>query len=108
MHDLLDSGVLARAVVTNLGDRSSSQASDNSRLDYIAGSLLLREPWDKMRSWQQANAPDGLGLILHRPFGGLQNLDAVMYRRAANRVLSMLRPGGVLFAQVPRRIANFS
>jgi len=108
LRDLLDSGILSRALVTNFEDRRSEEVKADTRLDHIDGSLLLPATWSRIINWQRTNAPAGLGLVLHRPCGGLQGLPTEHYRRAADQLIDMLRPGGLLFAQVPAVIARRS
>lgn len=43
---------------------------------------------------------------MHRPIGGLQELRPKVYRGAAHFLLDLIRPGGLMFTQVPRRLVE--
>ena len=101
-RDLLDLGILGRALVTNYQDRRSEEALAETRLDHITGDLTKPQTWGEIINWQRSQAPEGLALIMHRPVGALAALPTQTYVGAARTLLNMLRPGGLLFAQVPR------
>lgn len=104
LRDLIDGGVLVKALVTNLEDLRTPETKADRRIDHIAGDLALRETWDTIIQWQAANAPDGLSLIMHKPFAGLQDFAPNVYERAAHTLVDMLRPGGIFFTQVPKSL----
>lgn len=104
LRDLIDRGLLDKGLVTNLEDLRSPDTKADTRIDHIAGDLALRQTWDGIIQWKTSNAPDGLALILYRPYGGLQGFPAHVYDRAAHTLLDMVRPGGMFFAQVPESL----
>jgi hypothetical protein len=101
LRELLDSGVIKEAVVTNYEDRRSDEVRADKRLHQITGDLLVQETWNNIVGVQRELAPDGLGLELHRPVNILQSLPPTLYHRRVSQLLDMLRPGGVQFSQVP-------
>lgn len=102
LRDLLGSGVLRRALATNFADQRDDEALHDDRLDHVSGNLVSREPWEEINKWQEAHAPDGFALIMHRPLAGLQKLPYQTYQGAAHYLADSLRPGGLMFTQVPR------
>lgn len=106
LRDLLDSGVVGRALATNYQDRRPWAVRRDTRLDHIKGTLAQADTWRKIIDWQRDHAPDGLAIAMHRPVGGLQDLQPEVYRGAAHVLFDMVRPGGIMFTQVPRRLRN--
>ena len=105
LQDLMDSGVLGRALATNYRARIPRKERRQS-LDHIRGNLTHRETWQKILGWKDEHAPDGFDLVMHRPVGGLQDLDLHTYQAAARMLFGMVKPGGMMFSQVPRRVMN--
>lgn len=106
LRNLLDACVLGKALVTNFQDGRTARVLADTRLDHVAGSLAVPETWQEILDWQQANAPSGFDLIMHRPLGGLQNWPIEAYRGAAKLALTMTRPGGLFLTQIPRSIQS--
>lgn len=106
LQDLLELGVLSKALMTDFMDERSEKTKQVSELDHLAGHLLDADTWQAMIDWQEVNAPDGLALIMHRPVGGLQRLTPDVYEGATLCMFDMLQPGGLLFTQIPRRIRH--
>lgn len=106
MRDLLDAGILGEGLVTNLEDLRTKRALAHTALSHIRGDLATKAVWHKIIDWQTQHAPDGLALVMHRPIGALQEQPKNVYLGAANLLLSMLRPGGMLFSQIPRPLAS--
>jgi hypothetical protein len=102
LTDLLDRGVLTKALATNYDDLRSDELKVDERLSHIEGDLTGPDAWRKIIAWQRAEAPEGFSLIMHRPVGPLQNLSRELYHGATMLMLDMLKSGGILFAQVPR------
>ena len=75
-------------------------------IDHIEGDIISPDTWQRIIDWQQQNAPDGAGVVLWRPDGALQNLPPSFYHGAAHVVLDMIRPGGVLFTQIPTSLRH--
>lgn len=101
LRDLLDSGILRKALATNYEDRRSREVRQDSRLGHVSGNILAVETWLEIDAWRQAHAPQGFDLIFHRPYGYLQNFPPQFYEAASNILLDLLRPGGIFFTQVP-------
>ena len=104
IRDLLDSGVLRHALATNYSDHRPENVVADDRLDHIAGNLTVPDTWEKIIDWTKVKAPDGLALVMHRPLAGLQSLPTKTYAGAANLMLDMIRPGGLMFTQIPRTL----
>lgn len=102
LRDLLDEGLISKGLVTNYQDLRTPATKADKRVDHIAGDLAEIGTWHNIIQWQSQHAPDGFALIMHRPFGALQGFAPHVYTRAAHTLLAMLRPGGVLFTQVPK------
>ena len=101
LQDLLELGIIGKALLTTYEDRRSPETADNTLIDHIAGNLVLPDTWKRIIAWRKSHAPDGLALVMHRPVGALQNLPPSAYIGMANIVLDNIRPGGVFFTQVP-------
>lgn len=101
LRDLIESGTLTKGLVTNLEDLRAPEIKADTRVDHVAGDLALRKNWENIIRWQTTHAPEGLSLIMHKPFAGLQDLTPNAYEGAAHTLIDMLRPGGVFFTQVP-------
>lgn len=106
LRNLLDSGVLRSALATNYKDRRPRRIVKDSRLEHIDGDLTDPATWRKIVEWKNHNAPHGFTLAMHRPVGGLQHLPNEIYRGAAHLVVDLVKPGGLLFTQVPRNLAS--
>jgi hypothetical protein len=105
LSNLLESGVLARALATNYADRRPRSLKRDPRLDHRKGNLLNPKTWQGIQAWQQQHAPEGFALAMHRPVGGLQDLPPDFYEGAAHAVLDMVGEDGMFFTQVPRILA---
>lgn len=101
LGDLLKDGTLGEGLVTNLSDMRYRYSLAHRALGHISGDLATKAVWDKIIGWQEAHAPGGLALIMHRPVGGLQDQPPQVYTGATHLLLDMLRPGGILLSQVP-------
>lgn len=101
LQDLLREGMIDRGILTNYLDRRDEPTKDNPYLEHIEGDILASSTWQRIISQSKRHAPDGLSLIMHRPVGALQDLPPRFYKEAAHLLLDMLRPGGILFSQVP-------
>lgn len=106
LRDLLDSGVIGRALATNYEDRRPLYVSRDERIGHVQGSLTEAGPWAGMRAWRDQHAPQGFALTMHRPVGGLQKLPYKTYFGAAHFILDMVRSHGMLFTQVPRSLVE--
>jgi hypothetical protein len=105
---LLRAGRLSQAIVTNYLDRRSPSTRRNSRLEHIEGDIREPKTWEQIIAKSEEAAPNGLALILHRPLGALQNVPSEAAEQATHLLLDLLRPGGVLYCQIPSSIWNFS
>lgn len=101
LQGLINAGVIDRGMATNYKDKRGDFAKENPNLDHIAGNIIFPQTWISIINWVRDNAPDGAALIMHRPYGGLQGLYPSFYKGAAHKLLDLLRPGGMLFAQIP-------
>jgi hypothetical protein len=102
LQDLLERGAIDKALATNYADNRSDETKAIGALTHQTGDLLDRTTWQGIIDWQAAEAPEGLSLVLHRPYGALQYLQPTnAYLGAARLLLDTLRPGGVLFSQIP-------
>lgn len=106
LRDLLSSGVLRRAIATNFEDGRTKSVRRDRRLTHIAGDITKPQTWKKIIRKKQKIAPEGLALVMHRPMGGLQQLNPDTYRGAAHLLLDSLRPGGLMFSQIPRNLVG--
>jgi hypothetical protein len=102
LSDLLNKGLLDLALTTSYQSPNDEAAIRDRHIAHISGNLVLTETWNRILDWQEQNAPDGLALVMHRPVGALQDLPFAAYAGAAHLLLSRIRPGGLMFAQVPR------
>lgn len=102
--DLLDDGLLTTGIATNYADERSPKVANDTRLKHISGSLLEDTTWRELLETVEDEAPDGLALVMHRPLGELQYLPPNTYRGAAHFLLDLIRPGGVMYAQVPAQL----
>lgn len=101
LQGLINNGVIERGMVTNYRDNRSDFTKENPNLDHISGNIIFPETWLSIIDWVRTNSPEGASLIMHRPYGGLQGLYPYFYEGAAHKLLDLLRPGGLLFAQIP-------
>lgn len=103
--DLRRSDIVVRGLFTTYRDNRDSSSQARFRgiddIDHISGDLINPYTWEQIIDWQRTNAPDGVGIVMWRPDSAMQHLPPSFYRGAAHTVLDMIRPGGVLFAQVP-------
>ncbi len=105
LRELLKLGLIEKALVTNYRNRPNWRAR-RAGIDYVRGNLLKPKPWHKIIDWQEEEAPGGLALVMNRPDGGMQELEPRFYEGAANLLLDMIRPGGVMFTQIPHILRN--
>lgn len=101
LQQLISAGLIAKGLVTNLEDTRNLRARASSQLSHIAGDLCEFPTWAKIVNWARINAPEGVDLILSRPRGALQHLPIGTYGGATVAFLEMLKPGGILYAQIP-------
>jgi hypothetical protein len=106
LQQLVSSGVLSKSIDVDLRTHHGNGVSNNPKLHYVAGDILSSETWQPMIEKQAKLAPQGLALIIHRPYGALQHQPQNVYEGGAHVLLDMLRPGGVLFTQVPSTYKN--
>ncbi|HSW99684.1 MAG TPA: hypothetical protein VLH38_01470 [Patescibacteria group bacterium] len=106
LRNLLDEGLIITGLMTNFEDHRSDAVRGDARLHHIAGNLVLAETWHTLLDWQEEYAPKGFAIVMHRPVGSLQDLPATTYSGAAHLLLDRTRPNGLLFAQVPRPLAQ--
>lgn len=100
VSDLIDSGLVNGGVFTNFTDqRNSSKLRED--LDFVPGDLAQDATWNKIKEIQTKRFPIGFSLVLHRPYGGLQDLQPSQYVKFAEYVIDMIRPGGVFYSQIP-------
>lgn len=107
LQNLLDNSIIDKGLVTNYYDSRKRHARKVEALTHIAGDILQRSTWEQIEDWRTNNAPEGFSLIMHRPFGALQNLPTGFYRGATHALLDMLRPGGILFVQIPMSLQGW-
>ncbi len=103
--ELVMAGFLREGAVTNFTSLPSAEVrAERARagVTHLAGSLLDVHTWRTMQAWQEKVAPQGLAVIMHRPYGALQTLSPEFYMGAVHWALNRLRPGGVLFTQIPQ------
>jgi hypothetical protein len=101
LQQLLEHGILGKALVTNYTDTRTDETKDVEGLDHRGGDLFDRTTWEEIDGWIDENAPDGLSLVMHRPAGTLQDLPAPFYAGAFRFLLERTRPGGLHFLQIP-------
>ncbi len=100
-RDLLNLGVVTRALVTNYEDLREPEVKAIDRLDHSTGDLRRPPAWQRMEAWRKENAPDGFSVTMHMPRGGLQNLSDQYYVGAARQLIEWAAPSGLLLLQVP-------
>ncbi len=102
MKGLIESGLISRGIVTNHDEGGrTEEAKDDPSIDFIDGNILRRETWIEIINKQREIAPDGVAVIMHSPVSGLQMLPGDFYKGGAHQLLDMIRPGGILFTQIP-------
>lgn len=101
IRDLIEMGIIGKGLFTNYEDRRLPNVRAQTELGHVAGDLTKIETWQEIIEWVNKNAPEGLDLILHRPFGALQYLTAEYYYGALSALLGLLKSGGVMFCQIP-------
>ncbi len=106
LQDLISIGAIGRGLLTNFEDRRCPATRDNPLLDHIAGNLTHQDTWERIIEWANTNTRGGFDLILHRPVGGLQYLPTKFYSGCAQLLVDLLKPGGVMFCQVPYILAD--
>ncbi|HUY85295.1 MAG TPA: hypothetical protein VMU97_02150 [Candidatus Dormibacteraeota bacterium] len=110
LQNLLSMGLLEKALVTNYEDRRSLATRLRlgwfGPLKHVKGHILDTRTWSQIADWQQQVAPEGVALVMHRPDGGMQYLPPDFYKGAVHRLLDMIRPEGVMFAQVPHGLRD--
>jgi hypothetical protein len=100
VRNLIDSELFGEGIFTNYVDNRSEETRQ-SNVGFVAGDLRTSETWEALLSWQQYHAPDGFALVLHRPAGGLQDLCDDDYIKYTRTIMSMIKPGGLFYSQVP-------
>lgn len=106
LRDLLDLHILRSAVATNFSDSRSRSAFGDLRVSHIDGDITVPDTWLQIGQWQERHTPEGFALAMHRPVGALQELPVHTYRGAAHFLLDRIKPGGLMFTQVPRTIVE--
>jgi len=107
LKDLLGDTVITRGLVTNYYDSRSLVTKATEALTHITGDILQSPTWEQIDTWQTGNTPEGFALIMHRPYGALQNLPASFYLGAVHALLDRLSPDGVLFVQIPQSLQKW-
>lgn len=105
ISDLIHRGVIGKGMVTNYYNDYPWPIYSGD-VDFISGNILRVGTWKEIIKWQRSKAPDGIDLVLHRPVGGLQDLPTEMYIGATHALLDIMKPGGVMFTQMPRTITG--
>jgi hypothetical protein len=106
LQDLMRSGVLSKAIMTNYEDMRNAETVAIPELYQVEGDLTSTSTWQQIIALKQEHAPQGLAIAMHRPAGALQNLSPSIYRGATHLVLNMLGSGGLFFTQVPRSLID--
>lgn len=101
LQDLITIGAIGKGLLTNYQDMRCPATRENPLLDHIEGDLTHRLTWERIIEWAKLNTLGGFDLILHRPMGGLQYLPTSFYSGGAQLLVELLKPGGVLFCQIP-------
>lgn len=101
VQDLLRAKFIGKGLVTNFEDLRTNKTKKIDALDHIAGDVANIEVWQSILDWKEEHAPEGFSVILHRPAGGLQEFSPNAYAPPLHFLLDTLKPGGVLFTQVP-------
>jgi len=104
LQDLLRSGVLNRAIMTNYEDRRIPATHKITGLDHVEGDLMDPGVWQQIITLQEQHAPEGLALVMHRPSSALQNLSPAIYRGASHLLLNIMRSGGFSSRRFPTRL----
>lgn len=107
LQNLLDDATITEGLVTNYYDSRGSQAKKTEALTHISGDILQPPTWREIKDWQTTHSPEGFSLILHRPYGALQDLPAAFYEGATHTLIDMLRPEGVLLVQIPSTLQKW-
>jgi hypothetical protein len=106
LQQLLRLGLLEHALMTNYTDMRSTDTQELDSLDQVTGNILDPEVWAQVVAWQKEHAPDGLSYVAHRPGRILQNQSAQFYGGATQLLLDIMRPGSVLFTQIPTSLVD--
>jgi hypothetical protein len=102
IQELIADGAIDTGIVTNLLDKRGDEARNVDGLLHIEGDILKEETWHKLFvTLSEASEGAGPSLIMHRPCAALQYLSPHFYEGSFNLLFDWLRPGGVMFAQVP-------
>lgn len=101
IQDLLRADFIGKGLVTNFEDLRTKKTKKIDALDHIAGDVANTEVWQSIFDWKEEHSPEGFSVILHRPAGGLQDFGPNAYAPPLHFLLDTLKPGGVLFTQVP-------
>ena len=101
LQDLLSLRLISRGLVTNLEDKRNVLTANNPYLGHVSGDLTNAKTWQDILTWQEDNTNGGFDLVIHRPVGGLQYLDANVYKSAAKLLLDNINGNGIALFQVP-------
>lgn len=100
ISDLIHKEIIVGGAFTNVIDNRATKTIE-ADIGFSCGDLRKAETWTKIDDVKKSIAPNGYSLILHRPFGALQDLSIQEYVSHANTTMSLLAPGGLLYSQVP-------
>lgn len=102
LQELISEGTIDTGIVTNLLDKRSETTKGTKELLHVEGDILNEETWHKMFATVfEATEGAGPSLIMHRPCGALQYVSPHFYEASFDLLFDWLRPGGVMFSQVP-------
>jgi hypothetical protein len=97
VQDLLSEGLVKKGCFTNLVDNRNTV---HEAVDFVGGDLKEEATWTDISRLKEARYSTGYSLILHRPYGGLQEEKHDFYLSSLGNVLELLSPGGLFYAQV--------
>ncbi len=106
LRQLVNRGLLDKGLVTNYDDNRSFSEKQDSRLGHVDGNLTNANTWQRILDWQRQNAPEGFGFVMHRPVGGLQELQPEFYAGATCLVLDMMSSSGMFYTQIPESLVT--
>lgn len=100
IRDLIEVGTIKRGVYTRLMDNRTCEQNDDS-VKFFPGDLLKEQTWVDLSAIQHEYAPSGFNLVLHRPYGGLQDLAVNQYIDSIQKILDMMCSKGIFYVQIP-------
>lgn len=106
LQGLMEMGVIGTGLVTNYEDRRCPATREIESLDHVEGDLTKRCTWERIIEWADLHTDGGFDLIMHRPVGGLQYLPPKIYSGAVQALIELLKPGGLIFCQIPYKLTD--